>query len=80
MRKVIYFIGMIIFKKLLHYNGSLLLGLIGVIAGGVLPFVLAEPLNLNLDPNLLWASIILGSPLVGTAGFYLRRRDRVHSK
>jgi hypothetical protein len=69
------FIGIILFKKLLHYSGSILLGLAGVIIGGILPFVLAEPLSFNLNPDLLWATILLGSPIMGTAGFYLKRNS-----
>jgi hypothetical protein len=68
------FIGLVIFKKFLHYNGSLLFGLIGVIIGGVLPFLLAEPLSLNLNTTLLWTFMILCSPVLGTAGFYLGKK------
>jgi NhaP-type Na+/H+ or K+/H+ antiporter len=69
------FLGMVIFKTLLRYNGSLILGLIGVIVGGALPFILAEPLGLNNYADLLWACIILSSPLLGTLGFNLRKKS-----
>lgn len=69
------FIGLFIFKKFLHYNGSLLFGLIGVIIGGILPLVLAEPLRLNLNANLLWSAIFISPPLLGVIGFYLKRTD-----
>ena len=69
------FIGLVIFKKLLRYSGSLLFGLIGVIVGGILPFVLAEPLSLNLNTNLLWAAVIISPPLLGTIGFNLRKKS-----
>jgi hypothetical protein len=68
------FIGVIIFRNLLHYSGSLIFGLIGVIAGGILPFVLAEPLGVNNYTGLMWAFIILSSPLLGTIGFNISKK------
>lgn len=68
------FIGIAIFKNLLHYNGSLVSGLIGVVVGGLLPFILAEPAGLNNYVGLMWAFIILSSPLLGTLGFNLRKK------
>ncbi len=67
------FLGIVIFKTLLHYNGSLILGLIGVIVGGALPFILAEPLGLNNYADLLWGVVIISSPLLGTIGFNLKK-------
>jgi len=67
------FIGIVIFKKVFRYNGSLLLGLVGVVMGGALPFILAEPVGLNNYGDLLWAVIIISSPLFGTIGFNLKR-------
>ncbi len=69
------FLGIVIFKKLLRYNGSLILGLIGVILGGALPFILAEPLGLNNHGDLLWLFIIISSPLLGTAAFNSRKKS-----
>ncbi len=73
------FLGIVIFKKLLHYNGSLILGLIGVIVGGALPFILAEPLGFNSYGDLLWGIIIVSSPLMGTIGFNLRKKSAQES-
>jgi hypothetical protein len=73
------FLGIVIFKKLLRYNGSLILGLIGVILGGALPFILAEPLGLNNHGDLLWLFIIVISPLLGTIGFNLRKKTSKES-
>jgi hypothetical protein len=64
--------GILVFKKLLRRHGSLLLGFIGCILGVVLTIGLAEPLNLNIDPNLLFGFFFLLIPLMGTIGFYLR--------
>ncbi len=69
------FLGMVIFKKLFHYNGSLILGFFGVILGGALPFILSEPLGLNNHGDLLWWFIIFSSPLLGTIGFNLRKKS-----
>ena len=65
--------GFIIFKKLLKRHGSILFGIIGCILGVVLTIGLAEPFNLNIDPNLLFSFFFLLVPLMGTIGFYLRR-------
>ena len=73
------FLGIVIFKTLLRYNGSLILGLVGVIVGGALPFILAEPLGLNNYTDLLWACIIISSPLLGTIGFNLRKKSSENS-
>ncbi|MDD4923897.1 MAG: hypothetical protein PHF74_03555 [Dehalococcoidales bacterium] len=73
------FLGIVIFKRLLHYKGSLILGLVGVIVGGALPFILAEPLGLNNYTDLLWACIIISSPLLGTVGFNLRKKTTQNS-
>lgn len=69
------FIGIVNFKKVFRYNGSLLLGLVGVVMGGALPFILAEPVGLNNYGDLLWAVIIISSPLFGTIGFNLRKKS-----
>ena len=69
------FIGIVIFKKVFRYNGSLLLGLVGVIFGGALPFILAEPLGFNNYGDLLWTLIVISSPLFGTIGFNLRKKS-----
>ena len=73
------FIGIVIFKTILHYKGSLLLGLVGVIVGGALPFILAEPVGLNNYGDLLWAVIIISSPLFGIIGFNLRKKSAEQS-
>ncbi len=64
--------GILVFKKLFKRNGSLLLGFIGCILATVLTIGLAEPLNLNIDPNMLFGFFFLLVPLMGTIGFYLR--------
>ena len=65
--------GILVFKKLLKRPGSLLFGFIGCILGVVLTIGLAEPLNLNIDPNLLFAFFFLLVPAMGTIGFCLKR-------
>jgi hypothetical protein len=65
--------GIVVFEKLLKRNGSILLGFVGCILGAGLTIGLAEPLNLNIDPNLLFGFFFLLVPLMGTVGFYLKR-------
>ena len=66
-------VGIISIKKFLHQRGSLLLGIIGSIIGAVVTLVLAEPLNLNSDTNLLFGVFFLSVPLFGLVGFFLKR-------
>jgi hypothetical protein len=69
-------IGIFFINKVLHYRGSILMGIIGAVLGGVLPVALAEPLGLNNNPDLLWALILLLPSLSGATGFHLGRALR----
>ena len=66
-------VGIISIKKILHQQGSLLLGILGSIIGAVISMVLAEPLNLNSNPNLLFGVFFLSVPLFCLVGFFLKR-------
>ena len=66
-------VGIISIKKLLHQHGSLLLGILGSIIGAVITMVLAEPLNLNSNTNLLFGVFFLSVPVFCLVGFFLRR-------
>ena len=66
-------IGIILIKKVLHYRGSLLLGILGSILGVVMTIGIAEPFNLNLNPNLLFGVLFLSVPTFGIVGFLLKR-------
>jgi hypothetical protein len=66
------FAGLITINKLFHYPGSLLIGLIGVILGGVTPFLLAELSGVNLNADLLWVLILLSPPVLGAIGYHLK--------
>lgn len=70
-------IGIILVNKLLHYKGSVLFGSLGSLCGVALTIGIAEPLNLNLHTDLLFASFFLASPLLGILGFRLRRKSSV---
>ena len=65
-------VGIILINKVLHYRGSLLFGVIGSILGAFLTMGLAEPLNLNLNPNILFGVFFLSVPLLCTIGFRLK--------
>lgn len=67
-------IGIILMNKALHHQGSLLFGIAGCILGALLTMGLAEPLNLNLNPNILFGAFFLGVPLLGMIGFHLKRK------
>jgi len=68
-------IGIVFTHRALHYRGSLWLGVVGSILGAGLAiglFFLA--MNVNLPGTLLFVCLGVGPPLLGTAGFHLRRR------
>lgn len=66
-------IGIIVVKRIFHYRGSILLGIVGVVLGGAIPVGLAEPLNLNLNPTVLFVVFFLLVPVLCTAGFRLKK-------
>ena len=65
--------GILVFSSAFKYRGSVWLAALGAIAGMLLILVLAEPLRLNSNSNLmLWAVVILTS-LLATLGFHLKK-------
>ena len=66
-------LGMVLVKTVLKYPGSLLLGIPAALLGAVVVMLLAEPLNLNLNPGLILGSLFILVPLAGTTGYHLRR-------
>ena len=66
-------VGIISIKKILHQRGSLLFGILGSIIGVVMTIALAEPLNLNSNPNLLFGVFFLSVPLFCSGGFLLKK-------
>jgi len=59
-------------RFILKCPGSLWLGLLGAVLPFVLTMGLAEPLNLNQNPNVLFASFFLAAPFMAAAGFHIR--------
>ena len=66
-------IGVILVNKVLHYNGSLVFGITGSCLGAAITIGLAEPLNINLNPNSLFTAFFLLVPILATICFHLRR-------
>ena len=64
-------IGIILIKKVLHQNGSILLGILGCIAGIVITLVLT--ITLDPDINVFFWMAIVSVPVLSLAGFYLKR-------
>ncbi|MEE8583213.1 MAG: hypothetical protein V3S61_05040 [Dehalococcoidales bacterium] len=64
--------GIFLVSRVARYRGSVALGFTGSILGGVLTMGLAEPLNLNINANLLFALFFIAPPLLGTIGFHLK--------
>ena len=69
-------VGIIWTNKVRHYYGSLLFGVIGSILGTLLVIGLEEPLNLNLDPIILFGTFFLVVPLLCVIGFYLKSQPK----
>ena len=65
-------VGIILTKKVFHYRGSLLLGILGSILGVIITMAAAEPLNLNANPGILFAVFLLSVPILCTIGFLLK--------
>lgn len=61
---------------LLNQRGRPLLSMLGSILGGVLTLLLAEPLHLNQNSNLLVTMYALLVLVGALGGFHLRRRPR----
>ncbi len=68
-------VGIFVIKKIFHYSGSMWLGIVGVVLGGAVTVGLAEPLNLNLNPGILFTLFFLLIPLLCIAGFRLKKVD-----
>ncbi len=66
-------VGIVLIRKVFHQRGSLLLSILGSVTGAVVTVVLAEPLNLNSNTNLLFGVFFLSVPVFCLVGFYLRR-------
>ncbi|MFC1920200.1 hypothetical protein ACFLYQ_00570 [Chloroflexota bacterium] len=66
-------IGIILLKKFFHQRGSLLLGIIGSVIGAALIIVLAGPLNLASNANLLFGTFFLIMPTFCLIGFNLKK-------
>ena len=66
-------VGIVALKKIFHQRGSLLLGILGSIVGAVITIGLAEPLNINSNPNLLFGTFLLSVPVFCVIGFLLKK-------
>ncbi|MFC1871658.1 hypothetical protein ACFLYF_04585 [Chloroflexota bacterium] len=66
-------VGIVLIRKALHQQGSLLIGIVGSIIGAVVVMVLAEPLHLNSNTNLLFGTFLVIVPVFCLIGFYLKR-------
>jgi hypothetical protein len=65
-------LGIFLVSRVARYRGSLALGFTGSILGGILTMGLAEPLNMNINANLLFALFFIAPPLFATIGFHLK--------
>jgi hypothetical protein len=64
-------VGILIINKLIHYAGSLRLGILGALLGWVAVIGLSRPFEALNDANLIFSLVLIAPPLLGTIGFHL---------
>ena len=64
-------VGLVLVKYAFHYDGSVLLGLLGGTTTFVTLIILTEALNLGVDPNMLFLVFLISVPMLAVAGFTL---------
>jgi len=65
--------GLVALRRVLHWPGNLVRGIIGAVLGAVFVMLAAEPLRLNADTDLLLVTYALCITVFATAGFVSRR-------
>jgi hypothetical protein len=60
-------------RRIAGNYGSILFGAIGSILGAIIVIMLEEPLNLDLDPIILFGTFFIIIPLFCVIGFYLKK-------
>lgn len=65
-------LGLWLYGRIFKYPGSIWLALAGSIMGVVLVFGLAEPLNLNLNTDVLLVSYFTLTAVLATWGYHLK--------
>jgi len=68
--------GIILFRKLFKYQGSLAYGVLGSLLGAAIPIILAEPLNVNITALWVFITFFIFSPVLGSIGFYLGKKAK----
>jgi hypothetical protein len=66
-------LGVLVFSRVFKFPGSPWLGALGAVLGMAVVLILAEPLNLNNNSNLMLGSMFLGTSLLATWGFHLKK-------
>jgi len=66
-------VGIYVYSRVFRYRGSMWLAVLGAVLGVVLVFGLAEPLNLNVNSDLLLGGYFLITALLATWGFHLKK-------
>ena len=73
-------VGIVIVNKYLHYQGSPLFGIIGVIMGGVIPYFMFDYVVIGthlLNDIASWILVFTATPLLGTLGYRLFKKRAV---
>jgi hypothetical protein len=66
-------LGQVIFK-MRHYQGSLLLGIAGIVGGIILTIALNSLIHLNKNTPLLLGTYFVLLPILGAAGYHMGRK------
>ena len=72
--------GIILFRAWLKYNGAIISGILGCLLGAIIILVLAVPLKLDIPVAWTLALYLVVTPLLGTIGFYLGRKQERKQK
>ena len=69
-------VGLFLLKRFAHYQGSVIYGVIGCLIGAGVSVGMIGPLNIAIDPSILFSIFFISCPLLATAGFYLGKKRR----
>jgi len=72
--------GMFLLKRFVRYQGSVIYGVIGCLIGAGVSFGLIGPMNIDVNPSILFSIFFISCPLLATAGFYLGKMRKQTSE
>ena len=68
--------GIFLLKRFVHYQGSVIYGLIGCLIAAGISVGMIGPLNIDINPSILFSIFFISCPLLATTGFYLGKKRK----